>query len=189
MILLTLDLSSRVGWTLGPASDPRFSFGTFVLPKTGEDIGAFAAAYNGWLNGWLGPMGVNFTVFESPILPKMTMLATLRKLYGLAWHTEFACARRGILCEEAPLGPVTQFMTGRMVWSKGQRKSKMVEAAKLYGYDVKTDDEADAIGVRLWTISKKWPDLMRNFGIDLGALGAAASQMLKQPNTEAPRFD
>lgn len=172
MKLLTFDLSSQVGWTYGDHDDPRFFFGTKRLPKTGEDIGAFAWALDVWLTE-VFERRQDLVVFESPILPSLTSLPTLRKLYGLAWHVEFACKVHGVMCEEADIGPVTKYMTGRGQWGKGLRKGKMIEAAERYGYAVKTDDEADAIGVRLWTIAEKWPDVSRRMGHDMGALGAS----------------
>jgi Holliday junction resolvasome RuvABC endonuclease subunit len=111
-------------------------------------------------------------VFESPILPAKTSIDTLRKLYGIAAHVEYVCEGYQIGCEEMNLMTIKKFMTGHGF----AKKHDMVNAARLMGYDVKTDDEADAIGCRLAYIAMKFPKLMRGFNTDLGPLGVAAAK-------------
>jgi hypothetical protein len=167
--LLTLDLATRVGWTFGLVSDPRFKFGNHLLPSTGEDIGAFIKAFDDWLQQYAER--VDYIVFEQPILPRETRIETLRKLYGLTAHVEFWAKAYEVKCREAPIGKIKMFMAN----SGNASKDMMVAAAKRHGYDVANDDEADAVGVRLYTISSEYPDLMKLFRLDLGPLGAVAN--------------
>lgn len=97
-------------------------------------------------------------------------MVTVRKLSGLSWHTEFRCKERGIEVCEAQIQSVKKYFTG----SGRAQKPDMIQAAKSLGYDVKNDDESDAIAVRLYTIEQRFPELQDRFKLALGPLGAAA---------------
>jgi Holliday junction resolvasome RuvABC endonuclease subunit len=157
---------------VGRIDDPAFRYGTQKLPSTGPLIGRFAVAFNAWLCEMIQSNKVTMVVMEAPILPKKTSLAVTRKLHGLAWHSEYVCEAYHIPCEEIDNSTIKKFMSGDG-WAK---KADMVNAARLMGYDVKTDDEADAIGCRLAYMAMKVPALMRGFNTDLGPLGVAAAK-------------
>lgn len=169
-MLLTLDLATNLGWTLGPETDPAFRHGSHRLPSTGEDIGAFATAYDLWLRERLFG-GVDYVVFEAPVLPRETSLATVRKLSGLAWHTEFRCTMMNIRCEEASNTSVKKFVAGHGF----AKKNDMLAAIRARGYEVADHDEADAIAVRLYTIHQRFPKAAACLNLDMGALGVAAA--------------
>lgn len=171
--LLTLDLASRsIGWTCGPPDDNRFSSGTQTFPSTREDIGAFSILFEKWLDQALA--GVSLVVFEAPVLyAAKANLATLRKLYGVAYHVELMCTKRKIECFEANNSSVKAFMG--VSRAKGvNQKAQMIELVRRYGFAVRDDDEADAIAIRLYVIARRFPKLVRAMSIDLGPLGAAA---------------
>jgi crossover junction endodeoxyribonuclease RuvC len=113
---------------------------------------------------------VNLVVFEAPILPRETSLSTARKLYGLAWHTEYVCWMRKIECFEVHLQSVKKYITGNGRADKRQ----MMDSVKRLGFDAATYDEADAIGVRLYTLCERFPQAHRDLGFDLGLLGATS---------------
>lgn len=169
--LLTLDLSSRsVGWTCGTPNDLRFSSGTQLFPKTGEDIGAFIDLHIKWLEPALN--GVNLCVMEAPILPKTTSLATCRKLYGQSAVTEYLCRKHHVECLEVSNMSVKAFFG---VAGAKDPKAAMMDAVASYGYEALTDDEADAIAIRLYIINKRFPHLAARFGLDLGLLGTVVN--------------
>ncbi|MDE2472622.1 MAG: hypothetical protein KGL35_28820 [Bradyrhizobium sp.] len=169
--LLTLDLSSRsVGWTCGMLEDLRFASGTQLFPKTGDDIGAFIDLHIQWLESALN--GVGLCVMEAPILPKATSLATCRKLYGQSAVTEYLCRKHKIECLEVSNMSVKAFFG---VAGAKDPKAAMMDAVLRYGYDALTDDEADAIAIRLYIINKRFPHLAARFGLDLGLLGTAVN--------------
>jgi hypothetical protein len=169
--LLTLDLATNCGWTCGLAEDEGFRSGAEKFPSTGEDIGAFLYAFERWLMGALD--GVERVVFESPILPRSTSLATCRKLYGLAGMAELACHKRRIDCMEVSNATVKAFM-GTSKTKAGEAKKAMIRAVELHGYCPNSHDEADAIAIRLYTLHKFYPSVRRNFSLDMGPLGVAA---------------
>ncbi len=167
MYLLTLDLATHTGWTRGLPEDRHFAYGTYVLPKGSDDVGAFLQAYEQWLIEALA--SVTLCVFEAPILPKVTSLATCRKLYGLAGVTEMICADFGIKCRSVNPMTIKAFISPRM-----RHKADMVTAIRRYGYDPKSHDEADAIGLRLYVLNLLFPGASKKFGLELGMLGACA---------------
>lgn len=163
--ILTLDLATRTGWCCGaPDQAPRY--GTKVLPSTGEDIGRFAYAYNEWLLDMITLEDPALVVFEAPVLTGKTSLTTARKLYGLAWHTEFACSMRQVRCAEHHLQSVKKFFAG----SGNATKDDMIAAARRLGFDPKDDNAADAIGLWCCTVHERAPQHAARF--KLGALGA-----------------
>jgi len=165
--LLSLDLATSIGWTCGHPDDEHFAYGTHRLPKTGADIGLFLEAYRTWLQTALE--GVSIVVFESPILIRHTSLATARKLYSQSGLTELICRDRGVEYRECHLMSVKKFMG-----SGSYKKPQMIDAVKRFGYDPKTDDEADAIALRLFALHQLFPSAKRTFNLDMGQLGAAA---------------
>jgi Holliday junction resolvasome RuvABC endonuclease subunit len=165
-MLLTLDLATRIGFTLGPVNDRSFKFGTHQLPHTGMELGRSAVAFEVWLTEIL-ERGVTDVVFESPVMPRIANVITLRKLYGLAYHTELVCALRKVTVREANVSAVRKFIAG----SGRAKKHDVVAAVRLYGFDARDHDEADAIAIRLYTIANDFPGLSRNFGLELGMLG------------------
>lgn len=171
MSLLTLDLATSSGWTVGDVSDRHFLWGSHRLPSTGVDIGSFALAYNLFLNDMITRHGVDHIVFESPILPfAKTTLATVRKLTGLAWHTEFVARSAGIRIEEAHRQQVCAFMGVR---GRGKDlKRQMIDAVRAYGYEVINDDQADAVAIRFYSIARLYPADAAPFDNSLGLLGA-----------------
>ncbi len=170
-MLLTLDLATRVGWTKGDPADTEFAFGSYQLPSTGDDIGRYADAFDAWVQQMM--MNATEVVFEAPVLPHQTQLATVRKLNGLAWHTELVCHQLGIRCFEAHLQSIKKYFAGH-----GQaKKPDMIRAAKSYGYDIGEDDnQADAIGIRLYTIANRYKQFAGKFPTSMGLLGATQNR-------------
>lgn len=102
MKTLCLDLASVVGFAVGDAASVQ-AHGSFALPKTGNDIGAFLHSYRAWLSAGISRWTPQEIVFESPILPDTTSIHTLRKLYGLCGITELLAQDSHIICREANL--------------------------------------------------------------------------------------
>lgn len=161
-----LDLATNIGWAAGPSgADPQF--GSHKLPSTGEDIGRFLVAYHTFLNDWIAFYSLQYVGFEAPIhTGKKTSFNTARKLIALAAHTEFVCTKRGARCEEANLMTMKKGFAGH-----GRAgKEDMIHIAKRYGWAVKTDHEADALGGWVLAVTKLAPhDAGRFLAGPLGA--------------------
>lgn len=140
MMILALDLSTHTGWAAGPLGG-RPSFGTHHLPKTGDDIGRMLVAYEDWLRAMVADVRPTHVFFEAPILSQRTM--TARKLMGLASETERLCHRLGLPVREVNLMTVKKRFTG----SGRAEKARMIEEARRRGWDVKDDNQADALAI------------------------------------------
>ena len=86
--ILALDVATKMGWAIGSNQTGLFASGVMQLPKTGENIGRVIAPYAAWLHRTIQEYEVTDVVFESPIMPGITNMTTLRKLYGLTGRTE-----------------------------------------------------------------------------------------------------
>lgn len=161
-----LDLASTIGWAAGPADcDPQF--GTQRLPNTQDDIGRFVDAYDVFLTDWIGFYELNYVGFEAPIhTGGKTSFNTARKLLALASHTEFVCRRRNVRCEEAHIGTIKKSFAG----SGRAQKSDMEHIARRYGWAVRNDHEADALGGWVLAVTKLTPQHAGRFLA--GPLGA-----------------
>lgn len=106
-----LDLATITGFCVGDETRVE-EHGSFRLPSTGSDIGAFLHAYRQWLVFGVNRWKPNEIVFESPILPGTTNLHTCRKLYGLTGFTELIARDHAIPCREANLTDIRGHFIG-----------------------------------------------------------------------------
>jgi crossover junction endodeoxyribonuclease RuvC len=141
MRVLALDLATRAGWAKGAVTS-RPQSGVVRLPSTGDDVGAFLAAWQRHLDGWLLD-DVDLCVFEAPLLPRTTSFKTVTKLHSLAGLTELICHHRGISCRSAGNNRVKKAWAGH----GRAEKTAMVAQAKAYGFAPADDNEADAIAI------------------------------------------
>lgn len=162
MKILALDLSKNTGWAVGTIDGPPV-YGHFTLPKTGKDLGAYAVAFTNHLCPLLDEHVPDHVCFEAPILRQgKTPIETARKLYGLAYHTEFICKIRGLPCSET-LQQSARSSFGckwpkRGLSDRERRKfwkDQMMRLCQFRGWEPKTDDEADALCV--------WADACERF--------------------------
>lgn len=164
--LLTLDLATNTGFCVGSPDNPNPTFGSFRIPPTGDDVGKFGLTFRGWiaeLFDWHQP---DFVVFEMPILPQKTNLMTVRKLTGLAMLTEMECRQRKVSVREGRASSVKKFFTG----SGKAGKLDTMAICRRYGWNVKTDDEADACALWAYSVSIHAPEHGARFA--LGPMGA-----------------
>lgn len=162
MRLLTLDLSSHVGWTSGPMQGP-FDSGTYDIKS--KDLGGFFLDFE----RWLAPMlkGIDICAYESPIMPRITQLVIVQKLSGLAGFVECACKKLRI-----DVHSVNNMQLKKFMGDGWMSKDRMFQTVKMFGHDPQTYDEADAIAIRLYMISKLAPKTAARMKLDLGLLGA-----------------
>lgn|SRR5690606_17650503 len=148
-VVLALDLATELGWAVGPVDgEPRF--GHHVLPKTGDDVGHFALAYDRWLRDVLIKTSPAVVVFEAPMpdTAGRTPLATSLKLKGLCWHTEFMCAKAGIRVVQESASSWKKSICGTGRISKAMRPYPVFVALEQRGFKVYNHNAADALA--LW---------------------------------------
>lgn len=151
---LGLDLATQTGFCFGPADTGEVpTLGHVRMPSTGPDVGRFLCAWQDWLEPKVREVGPTLVIFEAPILPAQTQMATTRKLQGMAGVTEMVCHRAGIEVAEVATSQVKKALTG----NGRAEKADMIDAARHYGFDPQTSDEADAFGIWLCALRLRHP--------------------------------
>jgi Holliday junction resolvasome RuvABC endonuclease subunit len=140
---LALDLGTKLGWAYG-ASNERPVFGTQLLQSSSqrkyESAGMKWLRLREWLNSFNGK--VDAVVLESVARHIGTDAA---HAYGGALAEVTAwCAQQQIDCSGVQVPTIKKFATGR----GNADKKAMMEAAAALGFDVRDDNQADAI--HLW---------------------------------------
>lgn len=148
--LLALDLSTNVGWCFYEDRNSQPIFDTFMLAeRSGRDIyGPTFGQFEGWLRAVIKRLQPELVAFEAPILPRNRVFQKQRAIrlsYGFASSVERICSEINMRCIECHPATVKVRLAGHGT----ARKHHMVAAAARLGLDVRTDHEADAIGVAL----------------------------------------
>jgi hypothetical protein len=164
MRTLVLDLATHLGFAFGSQVEGVVGHGSFKLPATGTDIGAFLAAYRAWLTPFLA-QDIGEVIFEMPILPATANLNTLRKLYSLCGVTELVAADDGILCREANLMDIRRHFIGACrapssVPKKDRRewlKDRTITECRRRGFRPADDNDADALALFSFIMSSRHP--------------------------------
>lgn len=153
MNVLALDLSTHVGWAHGPPGG-SIAFGTIHLKNDGDASRAFRS-YSCWLRDFLDITGADLVAYEAPLnLGAMARsgasnAGTLALLNGLAALTEGIAGG----CFGKRVRKVTPQQWRKAVLGNGRPDDAKL-AGKLWarqlGWMVKTDHEADALGVHWW---------------------------------------
>ena len=153
--VLALDLATNVGWALWQPGC-EIESGSKRLPSTGKDVGKFIDAYQNWLLSFLGNQAsqTSHIVYESPLMPSTTRIETLRKLYGLAAHTEWLALNQGKRYYEVNNTTVRKILCGRARAKvpkettanerKKANKQMVLATCRNMGGRPENDDEADA---------------------------------------------
>jgi crossover junction endodeoxyribonuclease RuvC len=153
-VQLALDLATQTGFCFGPADTGEVpAIGHVRLPSTGADVGRFLCAWQDWLEPKVREVEPTLVIFEAPILAGLTTIAVTRKLQGMAGVTEMVCHRAGIEVAEVATTQVKKALTG----SGKAEKADMMAAARAYGFDPATSDEADAFGIWLCALRLRHP--------------------------------
>jgi len=159
MIIASFDLGGTVGFACGGSDFPPWC-GSHELPLTGDDVGAYLAAFDDWLYEMLAYKYIDLIAFEAPIIrPGKTSLITARKLIGLSGHLEFIAHRRGIQCREMLIQNIKKHLSGH----GNATKTEMIYAAARLGMPGLDEHAADAFGGWLLALKSHAPEEWRQF--------------------------
>ena len=138
-MFLALDISLNTGWALG--SEGEISFGTRIFSGySGDDI-RVGRRFREWLEAFLDKTRPETVIIERPFFRgDCTWL-----LVGMAWEAQRAAEARGLPRFDYAPSTIKKFMVG----DGRAKKPQMVKAARLRGYNVGNDHEADAVGLLL----------------------------------------
>lgn len=155
MGIIALDLSKRsTGWAVWMPEMPKPIYGTWALGSEFTSDGRTYAKLLENLSDQRKLTRFEAAFYEQPlraeVLQGFTNIDTLRILSGLAAVTEYFAYGVGLRCCQAvPLGSWRKHFIGKM--PRGTKSKEWKDYAKercaQYGWTVKTDDEADALGL------------------------------------------
>jgi hypothetical protein len=156
--LLALDLARVTGWAyLAPGGQPVF--GSREFGEGGIEIGVLAHKFDLWLSDKITAFKPALVAYEMHAGRWFDNRAPL-VCYGMIWHAEEICWRRGVATVHYSNSEWTKTFLGtakRHGSRAGKRKGKdarrvdfksrtQVEA-KLRGWPVRNPDQADALGI------------------------------------------
>ena len=153
--ILALDLATRLGWAYGSAREGDPVSGYWDLPKTGDDIGPFAKAFDEWLRSMITEAQPHVICFEAPMPTQAgrSTLTTTIKLQGLCWHCEYVASCVGVPARQVPAATWKKVFTG----SGAAKKPDVIKAAFSRGLRVSDNNQADALGVWFFAAVKMAP--------------------------------
>lgn len=151
--IVFFDMATVAGFAYGSALGVE-AWGHFEMPKSGDEIGRFlnVAAWN--VAKIIDVSKPDLIGFESPFLTPHDTIRKIRKLGGLGNVVEQAAARRDIPCREARVHDIRNHFLGEGYPRTGGRAKIAVKVkSRDMGWDVDTDDEADAIAGLSYMVS------------------------------------
>ncbi len=152
--ILTLDTATRTGWASGYVTETP-TYGAFKCPRTG-DLETDLVTFKNWFIQKLDEEDPDFVAWESPLMGQGKE-SKIRWLIGLVTVVGVECKERGILIGETAIQTIKVFATKNQY----AQKIEMIEAMRLFGYDLEDyeDDEADTLALWHHTFFKQFPEL------------------------------
>lgn len=136
----------------------RPASGTFELPSDENDLGRVGYQLHVNLNRLQQVHGFERIFYEAPIPPSQLMgqiqLKTIAKIFTIAGHIESFAYAKNLRCRQVGMGAWRRFFVGKGGGEKTATfKSWAMERCRELGWNVRTHDEADALGVLAYGIS------------------------------------
>lgn len=165
MRVLALDLATSTGWAVadmesyrpltaielaGVAPVPKPRSGVYAIPKAKrDDLGAFLDAFDEWLGGLFAMAEPTFVAFEAPWVGPKTHQDTAHKLLNLAGQVELRCYRSDFVKRyfKANNSRVRAHFIGPGRGKRAEIKAKTIAECNARGWQVESDDEADALAL------------------------------------------
>lgn len=147
MSAVALDLATKTGvatWCPGTAA-PIFT--TLTLPSDPGEVARPMEKLRAHLSDLHALDPIEYLFFEATILPGRTNAQTVYKLCALAGLAEWFAHRIGAKCRQVDQQSWRKHFTGKGTGKTDELKRLAMEAARMRGWNVTTDHEADALGV------------------------------------------
>lgn len=138
-MILALDLGNSYGWAIKQSSTIDSGFDRLVS-KTGSDPGKKFQLFDTWLAHEL-PKGIKYVYYED--VKRHNGLYAARAYCGYLAILQAWCHRNEIKCSGVGVGRIKKTWTGK----GNATKQMMIDEAKRRGFDVITDDQADALAL------------------------------------------
>lgn len=156
--ILALDLATQTGWAYGrPGETPLFG----SIRWDGKDRPTKYRSFRAWLGIQTQRHPTDLIVFESAAaattMSGRTTMDTIKLLVGLCEHLEEWSLDRVELREARVSDVRAHFIGGNP--KRDVAKAKTMQKCRDYGWDVKNDDEADALALWCFQIAHLRPDI------------------------------
>ena len=132
-----------MGWAAGDGTPENTDFGTLDFNKAGHDLGLLFTLYHNGISDLIEAYEPEYLVIEDTFVGKYKNVA--RKLYGFQSQILSAAHLHETQHVYMENRSVKKYMTG----NGNADKIQMQSAAKLRGFEIEDEHQADAIGVML----------------------------------------
>jgi hypothetical protein len=174
MGILALDLAGQTGWAVWRAGDVNPVSGAAKMPRDPDpdSVGKTIAAFRDWLNAKVLSERIDHFAIERVFINDRTA-SSAPKLLGLTAVAEEIAYRRGLTVNKITTAEWRGRFLGKVAPPKGLAKTKRSawwkmkarEACAARGWNVATDDEADACGILVYERSRLYPEFSAEGGL------------------------
>lgn len=164
MSYVGLDLATKTGWATWWRGQAKPYSGTLKLNRNNVDeVAPDLEKLRAHLSELHKIEPVELVFYEAPIMMRVDTVNKLRLLLGLANMVEWWCYKLNIPCRQATMHDWRKHFIGFSTGGRDVLKQAAVQACRDRGWDPKTDDEAEALGVldyglSCWKIDVPWRD-------------------------------
>lgn len=152
--ILTIDGGTTTGWAHWRDGMPKPRGNTVIMPDV-DRIGRFMNAFADWMMPFAKMEGVDQIVVEAPIIHdhggRGVNIYEVDKNFGIVHAVEAAADRLEIPCMRISRGKVAAHFAGKGSGTRKQLKTAcLLNAQRCRGWNVKSEDIADALAVLDW---------------------------------------
>lgn len=148
--IIALDIATTVGFAIDGPEEWKPLTGTVRFAADGDDFGRAYVGFEKWLTDLIGVQKPDIMAFEAPLIvggprgtTRPTNANTVRLLFGLAAVAEMVGSRAGLRVFECHIQTVRRHFVGNGRCQKPEVRAR----CKLLGWDVQSNDAADAAAI------------------------------------------
>lgn len=158
LMFLGLDPATKCGFACWSPGMERPASGTFELPSDEEDLGRVGYLLHVNLQRLLTVHSFERIFYEAPIPPSQLMgqiqLKTIAKVFSIAGHIESFGYAKNLRVRQVGMGAWRRHFVGKGAGEKTATfKSWSMDRCRQLGWNVRSHDEADALGVLTYGVS------------------------------------
>jgi Holliday junction resolvasome RuvABC endonuclease subunit len=169
-MILTIDAATTTGWAFGAPGSAVPMFGEHCMAERGIANAVAFDNFERWLTAKLTLLRPRYLYIEDIFPPRNRAVA--QRLYGLRAITEMAAHRHDARLRSVTVHQVHRFFTGYGLQPKAEKKATTIRVCREYGWNVDTDNQADALSLWLYAEHQLAPSAAS--GRSRGTLFAAA---------------
>jgi hypothetical protein len=151
-MFIALDPATNCGWAAWAPGMEKPASGSFELPSDDDDLGRCGYQLHVNLQKLETVHGFERVYYEAPLAPSQVMgqtqLKTIAKAFTIAGHIESYCYAKNLRCRVVHQASWRRTFLGRGTGvNKDTFKNWSRERCRQLGWNTRTHDEADALGI------------------------------------------